>query len=124
MLILNFTPHSPSNTMCKMITMKSGMPPFFVDPAITSTLTKPQVLLTTSLPIQHSSSNSQQEKGVSFKSEAFRLRTQAKILELVQTANNSSDICLNNSLIAKKVLKYRCALKRHPFESTSVELIH
>ncbi|KAG1691355.1 hypothetical protein DVH05_027017 [Phytophthora capsici] len=56
--------------------------------------------------------------GVSFQfqSEAFRLRIQAKISELMLSA--STETCNGtNALLAKKTLKYRRVLERRPFAS-------
>lgn len=62
----------------------------------------------------------QQTEGVLFKSEAFRLRNEAKISELVRIATASSEACETNALLARKALKYRRVFERHPAVVTAV----
>uniref|UniRef100_M4BYK3 Uncharacterized protein n=1 Tax=Hyaloperonospora arabidopsidis (strain Emoy2) TaxID=559515 RepID=M4BYK3_HYAAE len=57
--------------------------------------------------------------GVSFQSEAFRLRTQAKVLELVRTAGTSPDVFSTNALLARRALKYRRVLERQSVYSAT-----
>ncbi|ETI33484.1 hypothetical protein F441_19692 [Phytophthora nicotianae CJ01A1] len=110
--------------MCNMVTMQTALPSFVEDPATVSASGKLLSLPTLNISVQRERSSerySQRANGVSFQSEAFRLRTQAKISELVRTATASTDICSNtNALLAKKALKYRRVLERRQLANAAV----
>ncbi|KAH7479914.1 hypothetical protein PRIC1_008536 [Phytophthora ramorum] len=105
--------------MCNMMTMQSSLPPFVEDPACKSVSAKPLPLPVLRIAGRRSLPLSSERflphpSGVSFENEVFRLRTQAKISELVRTAT-TSEVCSTNALLAKKALKYRRVLERQPF---------
>ncbi|POM65263.1 Hypothetical protein PHPALM_19047 [Phytophthora palmivora] len=103
--------------MCNTASMQISLPSFVVDPATVSASTKPISLpdITIASCRQHSTEwFVLSSHGVSFQSEAFHLRTQLKISELVRTAAASSDECSTNALLARKALKYRRVLGRCP----------
>ncbi|POM64534.1 Hypothetical protein PHPALM_19919 [Phytophthora palmivora] len=99
--------------MCNTASMLISLPSFVVDPATVSASTKPIPLpdITIASGRKHSTEQFvRSSHGVSFQSEAFRLRTQLKISELARTAAASSDECNTNALLARKALKYRRVL--------------
>ncbi|KAG1693795.1 hypothetical protein DVH05_022899 [Phytophthora capsici] len=133
--------------MCKMLTMPTSVPAFVEDIALASASPKllflPMVITGTtqvsvkplSLPtvveesakvpdtVQMSRPSSEKyvprADGVlfQFQSEAFRLRIQVKISELMLTAASTETCNSTNALLAKKTLKYRRVLERRPFAS-------
>ncbi|EGZ27433.1 hypothetical protein PHYSODRAFT_308701 [Phytophthora sojae] len=114
--------------MCNMMMVQHALPSFVEDPASERASTKPVSLpmLNVALRRQLTATISGPERysrradGVSFQSEAFRLRTQAKISELVRTATAAStDDCSTNALLAKKALKYRRVLERRPLATAT-----
>ncbi|KAE9022478.1 hypothetical protein PF010_g6080 [Phytophthora fragariae] len=104
--------------MCNMMMVQHSMPSFVEDPASERAPTKATTLPMLSIAARRQLSTtvtgpqrySRRADGVSFQSEAFRLRTQTKISELVRTA--SIEVCSTNALLAKKALKYRRVLER------------
>ncbi|KAG2763985.1 hypothetical protein JG687_00012821 [Phytophthora cactorum] len=112
--------------MCNMVTMQTSLPSFVQDPATVSVSAKLLSLSTLNIAVQRQHSSERylhQADGVSFQSEAFRLRTQTKISELVRTATASTEGCSStNALLAKKALKYRRVLERHQFASAAAVL--
>ncbi|KAF4041200.1 hypothetical protein GN244_ATG06547 [Phytophthora infestans] len=102
-----------------MVTTQTALPLFQGDPATMSVSAKLLSLSVLSIPT--SERYFQQPDGVSFQSETFRLRTQAKISELVRTANAATKTCSStNALLAKKALKFRRVLERRPFGNAAV----
>ncbi|KAG7384267.1 hypothetical protein PHYPSEUDO_002796 [Phytophthora pseudosyringae] len=107
--------------MCNMVTVLSGLPSFVEDPALTRAASAKLLLL----PTPHTAAQRQLSSerylpcadGVSFQSEAFQLRMQANISELVRTATAASTgVCSStNALLATKALKYRRVLERRSF---------
>ncbi|KAG2763984.1 hypothetical protein PC129_g14599 [Phytophthora cactorum] len=116
-------PHLTTSKMCNMVTMQTFLPSFVQDPATVSVSAKLLSLSTLNIAVQRQHSSERylhQADGVSFQSEAFRLRTQTKISELVRTATASTEGCSStNALLAKKALKYRRVLERHQFASAA-----
>jgi hypothetical protein len=108
--------------MCNMTMIPSRLPAFVEDPALSPLSAKPLSLPT--LRVAPATERRQQlsserfarrPSGVSFENEAFRLRTQANISELVRTAATSEECSSTNALLAKKALKYRRVLERCSF---------
>ncbi|KAG6579743.1 uncharacterized protein IUM83_19899 [Phytophthora cinnamomi] len=112
--------------MCNMMMMQCA--PFVEDPASKCASTKPLRLPVLNVAARRqlsataaSERYSRRADGVSFQNEVFRLRTQAKISELVHLAATaaSTDVCSTNALLAKKALKYRRVLERRPFTTAT-----
>uniref|UniRef100_A0AAV1VNC8 Uncharacterized protein n=1 Tax=Peronospora matthiolae TaxID=2874970 RepID=A0AAV1VNC8_9STRA len=112
--------------MCQVTVMAGSFPSFIDDLAIESaSLTTCPASTICNAPLGQQVAGNRGERyqsrpsGVFFHSQAFRLRTQANVLELVRTAGTSIDVCSTNALLARRALKYRRVLERQSVYSAT-----